>query len=256
MKGYFIDIQGTLIDDKNFLPLPGAKEFLDSLNEKNIPFVLVTNNSKRESNEFIKYLRDLGFKFNNNQYIDPLMIIKNELKDITLKAYGNKNFVKIVNDNFKTSDNPEGVILGIKIFENDEIAEIIELLLNGTKLYGMHKTSLYVKHNKRYPGLGAVLEMLKFATGKEYEVFGKPSKRFFSEAAKKVGLNFDKITIISDDLYGDLLPAKSFGMESVLVFSGKIKSEKEINKKPDFIFRDLREYLNYLMENGKWKMEN
>ena len=244
--GYFIDIQGTLIDDKNFLPLPGAVEFLEYLNEKKIPFVLVTNNTKRESEEFIKYLQNLGFKFNENQYIDPLMIIKNELKEIVLKPYGNEKFKKIIKNNFKTSDTPEAVILGIKIFEPDEISDIIELLLKGAKLYGMHKTSLYVKNNKRYPGLGAVLEMLKYATGKDYEVFGKPSKKFFEKAAEKTGLNFDKITIISDDLYGDLIPAKRLGMKTVLVLTGKIKSEKEITQKPDFIFQNLEEYLKFI----------
>ena len=255
MRGYFIDIQGTLIDDKNFLPLDGAIEFIDFLNEKNIPFVLVTNNTKKESKEFISYLQNLGFKF-NEEYIDPLMIIKKELKDITLKPYGNEKFVEIIKNNFETSNNPEGVILGIKVFTPEEIAEIIELLLNGAKLYGMHKTSLYVKNDKRYPGLGAILEMLKYATGKDYKIFGKPSEKFFNEAKKKIGLSFDKITIISDDLYGDLLPAKNLGMKSVLVLTGKIKNEKEITKKPDFIFRDLKDYLNYLMENEKWKEEN
>ena len=256
MRGYFIDIQGTLIDDKNFLPLPGAREFLEYLNKKNIPFVLVTNNTKKESGEFINYLQNLGFQFNENQYIDPLMIIKNELKNETLKPYGNEKFLKIIKNNFNISNNPDVVILGIKVFEPDEISEIIELLLNGAKLYGMHKTSLYVKNNNRYPGLGAILEMLKYATGKGYKVFGKPSVEFFRKASEKIGLNFDKITIISDDLYGDLLPSKELGMKSVLVLSGKIKNENEITKRPDFIFENLKEYLNYLMENGKWKMED
>ena len=243
MRGYFIDIQGTLIDDKDFLPLPGALEFIEYLNQKNIPFVLVTNNTKKESDEFIKYLQNLGFKFNKNQYIDPLMIIKKELKNEILKPYGNEKFVEIIKNNFKTSNNPKAVILGIKIFSPDEISEIIELLLKGAKLYGMHKTSLYVKDKRRYPGLGAILEMLRYATGKNYEVFGKPSKKFFTEAAKKIGLNFDKITIISDDLYGDLIPAKELGIKSVLVLTGKIKDKKEITEFPDLIVKDLKEYL-------------
>ena len=250
MRGYFIDIQGTLIDDKDFLPLPGAVEFIEYLNERNIPFVLVTNNTKTESKEFMKYLKKLGFKFKENQYIDPLMIIDKKLKNTTLKPYGNEKFVRIINKKFKTSNNPEAVILGIKVFSPDEISEIIEYLLKGVRLYGMHKTSLYVKNNKRYPGLGAVLEMLKYATGREYEIFGKPSLKFFSEAAVKTGLNFDKITIISDDLYGDLLPAKKFGIKSVLVLSGKIKKE-EVNIYPDEIYKNIKEYLNQL----KWSAD-
>lgn len=33
-KAYFIDVQGTLIDDINKDPINGAIEFIDTLNEK------------------------------------------------------------------------------------------------------------------------------------------------------------------------------------------------------------------------------
>ena len=243
MRGYFIDIQGTLIDDKDFLPIDGAREFIDYLNDKKIPYVLITNNTKRESDEFIEYLKSIGFNIDKNHYIDPLMVLKEKLKDITLKPFGNEKFVEIIRKNYKTSLNPEAVILGIKKYSMDEISEIIELLLNGAKLYGMHKTSLYVKDNKRYPGLGALLEMLKFATGKSYEVFGKPSREFFERAKEKIKLNFDKITIISDDLRGDLLPANKLGMKAALVLSGKIKNINEVNEKVDFIAKNIGEFL-------------
>ena len=248
MEGYFIDIQGTLIDDKNFLPLPGAREFISYLNKKQIPFVLVTNNTKKNSNDFVAYLQSLGFRFNENNYIDPLMIMENELKNIYVKPYGNKNFIKLITQKFDVSENPDVLVLGIKVFTPNEISEIIEYLLKGARLYGMHKTSLYVKNSKRYPGLGAILEMLKYATGKDYKIFGKPSLTFFNKAKEKIGINFDKITIISDDLYGDLLPAKKIGMKTVLVLSGKIKSEKEITKKPDEIYKNLGEYLKKIVD--------
>ena len=246
MRAFFIDIQGTLIDDKNFLPLPGAKEFLKYLNIEKIPFILVTNNSKRDSKEFITYLQNLGFEFEEKNYIDPLMIIEKKLKNISLKPYGNENFKNIISKKFNTSNNPDALILGIKIFEPDEISEIIEYLLKGAKLYGMHKTSLYVKNQKRYPGLGAVLEMLKYAAGVDYEVFGKPDLIFFNAAKEKIGFNFDKITIISDDLYGDLMPAMKLGMKSVLVLSGKVKSKDKISKKPDEMYKNIGEYLKKL----------
>ena len=246
MRAFFIDIQGTLIDDKNFLPLPGAKEFLKYLNIEKIPFILVTNNSKRDSKEFRAYLQNLGFEFEEKNYIDPLMIIEKKLKNISLKPYGNENFKNIISKKFNTSNNPDALILGIKIFEPDEISEIIEYLLKGAKLYGMHKTSLYVKNQKRYPGLGAVLEMLKYATGMDYEIFGKPGSIFFNAAKEKIGFNFDKITIISDDLYGDLLPAMKLGMKSVLVLSGKVKSKDKISKKPDEMYKNIDEYLKKL----------
>ena len=241
MRGYFLDVQGTLIDDKDFLPLPGAVEFTKYLKENNIPFVLLTNNTKRD--DFREYLKSLGFEFDN--YLDPLMML-DEVKG-SVAPFGNEKFVEIVKRKFEVDyNNPKNVILGIKLFSNDEIADIIEMLLNGANLIGMHKTSLYHKNNRRYPGLGAVLEMLKYATNKEYSVIGKPSEKFFKRAADMIGLSFDKITIISDDLKGDLLPAMELGMEGILVLSGKVKSEKEITKKPHKIFKNIGEYLEFI----------
>ena len=91
---FFIDIQGTLIDDEKFLPIPGAVEFLKTLNKKKIPFVLITNNTKRDSNEFQEYLKDLGFEFEN--YIDPLMVLDHVLKEKVIAAYGNEKFLDIL----------------------------------------------------------------------------------------------------------------------------------------------------------------
>ncbi len=250
MRGFFIDVQGTLIDDKNFLPLKGSREFLEYLNKNSIPFILITNNTKRDSNEFKSYLKRLGFEF--KYYLDPLILLDDVLDIKKIAPFGVDRFLEVLKKKGYEFDykNANSIVLGIKLYSNEEFSEIIELLLNGADLIGMHKTSLYHKDNRRYPGLGAILEMLKYATAKEYEVIGKPSRRFFEKARDILGLNFDRITIISDDLIGDLLPAKELGMKSVLVLSGKIKSEKEITKKPDLVVKDLEELLNW-SENGK-----
>jgi len=242
-------VQGTLIDDKKFLPLPGSIEFLKYLNEKKIPFVLITNNTKRPSEKFKKYLRELGFEFDN--YLDPLMVLSEYLKDEKIAAYGSDAFLQILKRkkyelNYK---NPQSVVLGIKLYSNDEFSEIIEFLLKGSKLISMHETSIYSYNGKRYPGLGAVSRMLKYATECEYVTVGKPSLSFFEKAKSILNLNYDKITIISDDNKGDLLPAKKLGMKTVLVLSGKIKNRCEIKKEPDKIYENLEEILKEWKKN-------
>jgi NagD protein len=246
IRGYFLDVQGTLVDDKKFLPLPGALDFVNYLFENEIPFVLLTNNTKRDSSEFKDYLKNLGFKFEN--YLDPLMVLDEVLEEREIAPFGNEKFLEVLKRKKYKFDyeRPKSVVLGMKLYDNEEFAKIIEYLLNGANLVGMHKTAVYHRNSKRYPGLGAILEMLKYATGAEYKVTGKPSKSFFNRAKEILGLNFDKITIISDDLYGDLLPAMDLGMQSVLVLSGKIKSEKEIKAKPNKIFKNIGEYFDFI----------
>ncbi|NPA11520.1 MAG: HAD-IIA family hydrolase [Epsilonproteobacteria bacterium] len=241
MRGFFLDIQGTLIDDKDFKPIEGAVEFTRYLSKRGVPFVLLTNNTKRDSKEFKEYLRDLGFEFKH--YLDPLMVLDELIKE-PVAAYGNEKFLDLTQKRYNIDyTNPKSVVLGLKLFSNDELSEIIEHLLKGVEFIGMHKTSLYQKGAKRYPGLGAVLEMLKYATSRDYLVAGKPSYEFFKRASDKIGLSFDKITLISDDLYGDLLPAKNLGIKTVLVLSGKIKNKNEIAQNPDLILQNIGECL-------------
>jgi len=250
MEGFFIDIQGTLIDDKDFLPLPGSVEFLKYLNQNSIPFVLITNNTKRKPSEFKNYLKNLGFEFEH--YIDPLSVLGDYVKGKKTAPYGQDRFIEIISEMFEVDyKNPDAVLLGIRLYDPETQSRIVDQLLNGAELIGMHKTSIYSNGLKRYPGLGAVLEMFKYAVGRDYVTVGKPSFEFFEKARGYLGLNYDKITIISDDLIGDLLPAGKLGMKTVLVLSGKIKSQKEITRKPDFVFENLANLLEYWRENGR-----
>ncbi|WP_281951365.1 HAD-IIA family hydrolase [Nitrosophilus kaiyonis] len=251
---YFIDVQGTLIDDKDKKPIPGAIEFINDLNSRKIPYIVVTNNTKRDSIDFINYLNNIGFNLNEKNYIDPLMILNEIIKEKNIAVYGTEEFLKIVDTLGYKKDfkNPEAVLVSIKDdYKFDEFAQIIDFLLNGAKLYGMHKTAIYAKNSKRYPGVGAILEMLKFATKKEYKVIGKPSDIFFKKALDKLkksikkDISFKDITIISDDVIGDLIEAKNLGMKTVFVLSGKFRDEKEIlpylkkEEKPDMTVKSI-----------------
>lgn len=43
---FFLDVQGTLISDHDKSLIHGAKELIDFLNAKNLPYLIITNNTK------------------------------------------------------------------------------------------------------------------------------------------------------------------------------------------------------------------
>jgi NagD protein len=238
VTGFMIDVQGTLIDDRERRPIGDAVETVRFLHDAGIPYVLVTNNTKLESGVFQAYLRDLGFPFSPEQYLDPLMVLDTVVPPSPVAAYGSPRFLEVLQARgYRLDfDRPEAVLVGIKEdFTNDEYATMIELVLKGARLVGMHETSIYAKHGRRYPGVGAILKMVSFATGRNYEVVGKPSRRFYAGALERLraqnpSIGFDTVTMISDDLVGDLVEAKALGMRTVLVLSGKIGSTDEVRE--------------------------
>ncbi len=233
----FLDVQGTLIDDTNRLPLPGAVAFVERLNRKKIPYVVVTNNSMIESSAFLGYLWGLGLAIDEARYLDPLMLLQEYLPSGSrLAAYGYDAFLGVLEGmGYRLDDrNPDAVLLSVKSdYSFEECAHIIDLLLQGVPLYGMHETSTYALGEKRYPGVGALLRMFAYATGVRYRVVGKPSDAFFDAALERLRRQapealFEMVYMISDDAVGDLYGARKRGMRTHLVLSGKVRSMDEV----------------------------
>ncbi len=232
--GYFIDIQGTLLSDKDKNPIEGSKEFLEHLKSKNIPYILVTNNTKQLSDELKKDLIQKGFKF--EYFLDPLMVLKEHIKNSSIYPFGSQEFRTVLEKmDFTFSQNPDTILISSDhTLGAEDFSQMIEFLLDGAKLVAMHATSTYVKNSKRYAGVGAIAKMLCYATGIEAKVIGKPSKNFYNVALKSLQkqnpkLSFKDIVMISDDAIGDLCGAKELGIQTKLVLSGKCKSEEEIS---------------------------
>ncbi len=257
---YFLDIQGTLISDFDKSPIRGSIEFVDMLNETNTPYMLLTNNTKKVSFEFFTYLKRIGFAISFEKYLDPFMLLQSHAEKESVAAYGSLEFLNTLVSLGYVLDytNPKTVLIGTKEdFTSDEYAQMIDFLLSGASLVGMHETSIYAKNSKRYPGVGAILKLLKYATSVEYKVVGKPSETFYNEALKHLRkqaplVDFHDITIVSDDVKGDLGGAKELGMKTIFVTSGKYKNAQEIvpflddRLKPDLIYSDMQEIMESL----------
>jgi NagD protein len=225
---YLIDVQGTLIDDKNKEPINGSLEFINSLKE---PFVVVTNNTKKPSIEFYNFLINLGFKIPKNSYLDPFMVLKNSLHVSRVCCFGPDEFIEVIESlgYENTTKNPEAILVtSSKDFDSEDYASMIEMVIGGAKLIGMHATSTYAKDGRRYAGVGAIMKMISYASGSDYKVIGKPSRAFYEEALNLLHVkSFENIEMISDDAVGDLVGIKELGAKTTLVLSGKCKSEKE-----------------------------
>lgn len=229
---YLVDVQGTLIDDINKKPISGSIEFIDNLNSTCTPYVVVTNNTKKRSEEFYSFLVNLGFNIPKKSYLDPFMVLKNSLHVNKVCCFGPEEFIEVVESlgYVNTNENPEAILVASsKDFDSNDYALMIEHIMSGAKLIGMHATSIYAKDGKRYPGVGSIMQMLNYATGSEYEVIGKPSAAFYNEALNLLHVkDFQNVEMISDDAIGDLKGIKELGAKTTLVLSGKCKDKNEI----------------------------
>lgn len=229
---HFVDVQGTLLSDSDKSPIYGSKNLIRYFNEHSLPYVVITNNTKLKSEEFLKNLKAKGLEVRSDGFIDPFCVLDGICKPCKAALFGAPAFVKTMKDYGFIEDfkSPEAVIIAsFDGFCFDDFAKIIELVNAGAKLIAMHATSTYKKGGKLYPGVGAIASMLEYATGIKAQIVGKPSRLFYeaalNKAAAQLGIkdaHFSDVNIISDDARGDLLGAKELGMKTTLVLSGKV----------------------------------
>lgn len=229
---FFLDVQGTLISDHDKSLIHGAKELIDFVNAKNLPYVIITNNTKKL--DFLEKLQQKGLAIKENAYIDPFSVLKHLLKPCKVAAFGADEFVKsLENLGFELDFvNPSAVLVAsYDDFKFKDFATMIELARREVRFIAMHESSIYKKDGRLYPGVGSIMAMLQNAIDFKYQVVGKPSPAFYKEALRLLrnynkNADFEDIKIISDDLKGDLVQAKELGMKTLLVLSGKISDTK------------------------------
>ena len=259
----FIDVQGTLISDSDKSPIKGACELIELLNSQEIPYVVITNNTKFKSDEFLSELRSKGLAVKDGAYIDPFCVLENILPPCKIAAFGADKFKRTMMNlgyELEYSKLAKAVLIASgDDFRFDEFASAIELIQDKAMFIAMSETSVYKKNDRSYPGVGAIAQMIRYATGSEYKVVGKPSAEFYKATLKllnlqKNGVKFSDVTIISDDAKGDLVGAKELGMNTALVLSGKVKSVANSGVEPrviDKIYADVSEFLKEL--HAKYK---
>lgn len=234
--GYFIDVQGTLLSDATKQPLDGAVELIAHLNHTKTPYVVITNNTKERSEDFLRSLHVKGLAIPKENYLDPFMVLQSRVKEKEIQAFGPHAFLDVLASLEYTlvQDKAKAILIAShQHFDASSFASMIEASIEGAKIIGMHGTSIYAKEGRRYPGVGAILSMLEYATGNKGEVVGKPSNAFYAKALEMIhaqdpSLCFEDITMISDDAMGDLVGAKGLGITTWLVLSGKCKDASEV----------------------------
>lgn len=250
---YFIDVQGTLLKDSDKEPINKAVELIDYLNKRGLAYVVITNNTKKLSDDFLKELNSKGLRVDKSHYLDPFCLLGGILKSKRVACFGAREFINSIEALGYELDytNPQAVLVAsYDDFKFSDFASMIELISNGAEFIALHQTSIYKKNSRLYPGVGAISSMITAACGVEPKVIGKPSDEFYHRAfellkAQNKNVKMQDILIISDDAKGDLVGAKKLGMKTALVLSGKCDDVKKSGVEPEFldlVYKDISEF--------------
>lgn len=265
MVGFLLDLEGTLVKDKSYTPFPEALEFTRYLDEREIPWIVATNNSTEKPGVLVEILREKGFNVNREKLLSPSILAGDFLKRRGVKSIYFLGTEKVkeffeeegfeVRDDYKV----DAVVVGRDKEVNYQKLKIATsaLVIEGADLFAFHRNRLILDPDGLVgPSVGAIAEALAYASNKDVVSFGKPSVEYFKKAFELLGISdSNKVFMVSDDPFTDLAEGKrAVGFKTVFVLSGKYRDVsvlKSIDPElhPDCVFQHIGECVKLVEEN-------
>ena len=230
-EAYLLDIEGVLVRDKRYEPVPGAPEWLAAIRRLGRPFCLVSNNTTQRPVDLVADLVAAGFAVTSEQLVTALELGVQWLRDRghrRLLWLGRKQLRDFWHEEgFRTV--AQGQVDAVVLGANSELtvaelnAALTPLREGGADLVCLHRNPFFLD-GEGLPRLGpgawaAALETV-VAAGSVVTI-GKPEPLIYRAALNRLGVAVDKTLFISDDPIADLVTAGRLGMGTALVLSGK-----------------------------------
>lgn len=229
---WLVDIEGVLVRDKRYRPVPGSVDWLNGLAAAGDPFCLVSNNTTHRPGELIAALRGVGFQVTPDHLVGALSLGVDWLRERgrrRLLWLGTPHLADFWREEGFEPAAPGGPCDAVVLGVNSDLATadldraLDPILEQGADLVCLHRNLFYLDAaGRRRLGPGAWASALEALGGAGKVVtVGKPSERIYHEALKRVGAEPAEALFISDDPVADLVTAGRLGMQTAFVLSGK-----------------------------------
>lgn len=231
MFGYLIDMDGVVYRENHLIP--GAAQFIRRLQDDNIPFSFLTNNSQRTRRDVTTKLRRLGIDVGEEHVFTCAMatarFLAEQKPNGTAYVIGEGGLLTALHKHgYSIVDrDPDYVVIGEGRTMNFESVErALGMILGGAKLVSTNPDPNCPTNNGGMrPGAGAIVAMLESASGRKAFSVGKPSPIMMRMARKALNLDASHTIMIGDTMETDILGGMQMGYRTLLVLSGGTRME-------------------------------
>lgn len=250
---FLFDLDGTVYLGDQLLP--GAKELLNFLDQSEIPYYFLTNNSSRSRKEYVKKLAGYGLSVKPERIFSSGMATAIYLKKQKPAARIYLAGTPSLEEEFKdfgfqlVDDTPDFVVLGFDTtLTYQKLWKMADLISAGVPYIATHPDINCPTPDGFMPDIGAMMAMIETSTGKKADVIvGKPHQPMVEAIVSLSGYQPGELTMVGDRLYTDIAMGAA-GIQTVLVLSGETRRGDlpDAPHQPDLVCEDLGELLAVL----------
>jgi NagD protein len=245
-KNYLIAIDGVLVKSNQMIP--GAGEFIQRLQEHQLRFLLLTNNSRHTPLDMASDMQRMGFDIRpENIYTSALATARylaTQKPGGSAFVIGEKGVLTAIQEiGYELNDrDPDFVVVGgSKKYDIDQITKAINLIHAGAHFICTNPDRLTRSVSGLTPASGAMAALIEKVTGVSPFFIGKPNPMMIRFALNYLGVHSEETVMIGDKMNTDIIAGLQSGMETILVLSGDTRQEDLglYAYQPNFVVRSV-----------------
>jgi len=208
----------------------GAPEAVATLRGAGKSLTFLTNDARRSPEDYVRKLWALGLQASLEEVVTAGAAIQHVLAE---RGRGTGTYVigapaihrhvsdsgqRVLNGSDRETEADIVVVAGHDRFSFDELRAATQALLRGAELIAAGRDRTFPTSDGIWPGTGAIVAALEYATERHATVIGKPAQQIFLTALDRLGPG--ETLVIGDRLDSDLGGAAGAGLDAAIVLTG------------------------------------
>ena len=224
-SSYLVDMDGVLVHEDQ--PIPGADQFIDSLEAKGLRYLVITNNSIYTQRDLSARLARAGIRIPPERLwtsaLATAQFLDQQRPNGTAHVVGEAGLTTALHDvGYVLSEvDPDYVVLGeTRTYSFEAITRAIRLIRGGARFIATNPDPIGPSLEGSLPATGSVAALVSKATGVRPYFVGKPNPLMMRSALRAIGAHSETTVMIGDRMDTDVVAGLEAGMETVLVLTG------------------------------------
>jgi NagD protein len=225
VQSWLMDMDGVLVHEEQ--AIPGADRFIDALRARDIPFLVLTNNSIYTRRDLAARLKTSGLDIPEESIWTSALATAKFLEDQrpggSAFVIGEAGLTTALHQSgyTLTERDPDYVVLGeTRTYSFERITQAIRLIESGARFIATNPDATGPSPDGSLPATGAVAALITRATQREPYYVGKPNPLMMRSALNAIDAHSETTAMIGDRMDTDVVSGLEAGLETILVLTG------------------------------------
>jgi glycerol-1-phosphatase len=225
---FILDLDGCVwIGDQ---PTPGAAKALETLREAGKRVAFATNDPRSATEDYVTRLWRIGVRASARDVVTVGGAMQHFLAETrsgrTAFVIGTPSMlrhvsdagVKVLNGTDLASRAEIVVVAGTEDLIYDDLRQATLAVRRGADFLATGRDPTYPQPDGLWPGTGAILAAVEYASGRRAEIIGKPQPQLLYTALDRLG--HGRTLVVGDRVDTDLEAARAARLDAALVLTG------------------------------------